>query len=171
MHILIAILGVAVGVGIWLWRARLAARAAIDTADDICAALRRFGYRRKANTNPLDGIEDARLAAAGILAAFANMDGGIGREEIAAIAEECRRTFNTDTTEAEQIGAYGRWLVQQSNNMDEAVRRLARNLETKLSEAEKDQLRDMVERVASIDGGTLSDSQRYTLGQLMRQLN
>ncbi|WP_422369131.1 hypothetical protein [Pelagibius sp.] len=28
----------------------------------------------KANQNPLDGIEDARLAAAGILAAIANMD-------------------------------------------------------------------------------------------------
>jgi len=133
--------------------------------------LRRFGYRRKANTNPLDGIADARLAAAGILCAFANMDGGIGREEIAAIAEECRRSFNTDTTEAEQIGAYGRWLVQQSSNMDEAVRRLARNLETKLSAAEKHQLWGKIDRVAANDGGALSDSPRDTLGQLMRQLN
>lgn len=171
MHILLAILGVAVGVGFWLWRARLAARAAIDTADDIRAAVRRFGYRRKANTNPLDGIEDARLAAAGIMAAFAKMDGEIGREEVAAITEECRRAFHTDAAEAEQICAYGRWLVQQSGNMDEAVRRLGRNLETRLSEAEKNQLMEMIQRVASIEGGELSDGQRYTLGQLARQLN
>ncbi len=174
MHIILALAGVAAVVGVWLWRAHTAARAAgelMDTADDVRAALRRFGYRRKANVNPLDGIDDSRLAATGILAAFANMDGGVGREEIAAIARECAAAFHCDAAEAEQIGAYGRWLIQQSGNMDEAVRRLARNLEGKLTEAEKDQLMEMITRVASIDGGELSDSQRYTLGQLARQLN
>lgn len=174
MHIVLAVLGIAAGVGIWLWRAHMAARAAgelIDTADDIRAALRRFGYRRKANAKPLDGIDDPRLAAAGILAAFANMEDGIGRTEIEAISGECRRAFKVDATEAAQIGAYGRWLVQQSANMDEAVRRLARNLEGKLDEAEKDQLLEMIERVASINDGALTDGQRYTLSQLARQLN
>ena len=173
MHILLILLGIAGGIGIWLWRAHMAARAAgdlVEAADDIRAALRRFGYRRKANTSPLDGLEDSRLAAAGILAAFANMDGGIGREEIAAIAEECRRTFKTDTAEAEQLGAYGRWLAQQSANMDEVVRRLARNLETKLTQEEKSQLMEMIERVASINGGAMTDAQRYTMMQLARQL-
>ena len=174
MHILLALAGIATVVGIWLWRAHTASRAAgelLETADDIRAALRRFGYRRKANVNPLDGIDDPRLAAAGILAAFAKMDGMVGREEIAAIARECGAAFHCETAEAEQIGAYGRWLVQQSANMDEAVRRLARNLEGKLDEAEKDQLMEMIERVASIDGGSLSDGQRSSLGQLARQLN
>lgn len=174
MHIVLAVLGIAAGIGFWLWRAHMAARAAgelMDTADDIRAALRRFGYRRKANASPLDGIDDPRLAAAGILAAFANMEGGIGRAEIEAISAECRRAFQTDAAEAAQIGAYGRWLVQQSANMDEAVRRLARNLEGKLDEAEKDQLMEMIERVASIDDGALTDGQRYTLAQLARQLN
>ncbi|MGF1630450.1 MAG: TerB family tellurite resistance protein [Kiloniellaceae bacterium] len=173
MHIVLAVLAAAVGIGFWIWRIRMAARAASDlleTADDIRAAVRRFGYRRKANVSPLDGIEDVRLAAAGILAAFANMDGGIGRVEIAAIADECRRAFHTEAEEAAQIGAYGRWLVQQSANMDETVRRLARNLETKLTGAEKEQLFGMIERVASIDGGGLSDAQRHTLDSLARQL-
>jgi len=173
MHILLVVLAVAVGVGVWIWRAQMAARAAsdlIDTADDIRAALRRFGYRRKANVNPLDGIDDPRLAAAGILAAFVKMDGDLGREEIAAIARECAAAFHADADEAGQIGAYGRWLVQQSSNMDEAVRRLARNLETKVTAEEREQLLGMIERVASIDGGGLSDAQRYSLDQLARQL-
>ena len=126
MHILIALLGVAVGAGIWIWRLRIAAKATLDTASDIHAAVRRFGYRRKANVNPLDGVEDARLAAAGILAAFANMD--------------------------------------------EVVRRLGRNLETKLDATEKRQLLAMIERVAGVEGGGLSDSQRYALDSLARQL-
>jgi uncharacterized tellurite resistance protein B-like protein len=170
MHILLAALAIAVGVGLWLWRARIAAQAFTDTADDIRAALRRFGHHRTANVHPLDGIEDARLAAAGILAAFANMDGPLGREQIAAIAEECRRAFDVRSEEAEDIGAYGRWLIQQSSNMDESVRRLARNLVPKLTASERRQLLGMVERVASIDGGGLSDSQRYALDNLARQL-
>jgi len=173
MHIVLAVLAAAAGIGFWIWRAHMAARAASDlleTADDIRAAVRRFGFNRKSKGSPLDGIEDARLAAAGILAAFANMDGGLGRAEVAAIAEECRRAFHAEATEAEQIGAYGRWLVQQSANMDETVRRLARNLDTKLTGAEKEQLFGMIERVASIDGGGLSDAQRFTLDSLGRQL-
>jgi len=173
MHILLAVLAAAAGIGFWLWRAHTAARAASDlleTADDIRAAVRRFGFNRKAKGNPLDGIADARLAAAGILAAFANMDGGLGRQEIAAIAEECRRAFHAEAEEAQQIGAYGRWLAQQSANMDETVRRLARNLETKLTGEEKEQLFGMIERVASIEGGGLSDGQRRTLENLARQL-
>lgn len=173
MHIVLAVLAAAAGIGFWIWRARMAARAASDlleTADDIRAAVRRFGYRRKSNTNPLDGIEDARLAAAGILCAFANMDGGIGSAEVTAIAEECRRAFKTEADEATQIGAYGRWLAQQSANMDETVRRLARNLESKLTGEEKEQLFGMIERVASIEGGGLSDGQRRTLENLARQL-
>ena len=88
LAVVLAVLAALAGIGFWIWRAHMAARAASDlleTADDIRAAVRRFGYRRKTNTNPLDGIEDARLAAAGILCAFANMDGGIGSAEIAAI--------------------------------------------------------------------------------------
>lgn len=170
MQILLAILGIAVGVGFWLWRARLAAKATIETADDIRAAVRRFGFNRKAKGNPLDGIEDPRLAAAGILVAVANMDGPPGRDEIAAIAEECRRTFGTGAEEAEQITAYGRWLVQQSANMDEAIRRLARNLVGKLTAEEKGELLAMAERIAGLARGSLSDSQRYTLESLGRQL-
>lgn len=174
MHILLAVLAAAAGIGFWLWRAHMAARAASDlleTADDIRAAVRRFGFNRKAKTSPHDGIPDPRLAAAGILAAFANMNGGIGREEIAAIAEECRRAFGCDRKEAEDIGAYGRWLAQQSPNMDETVRRIGRNLQDMLTAEEKEQLFGMIERVASIDGGGLSDGQRRTLDNLRRQLD
>lgn len=174
MHILLAVLAAAAGIGFWLWRAHMAARAASDlleTADDIRAAVRRFGFNRKAKTSPHDGIADARLAAAGILAAFANMDGGLGREEVAAIAEECRRAFKCDPKDAAQIGAYGRWLAQQSANMDETVRRLARNLQGKLTAEEKEQLFGMIERVASINGGGLTEGQRRTLDAMARQLD
>jgi len=170
VHILLAVLGIAVGIGVWLWRARIAANAVVETADDIRAAVRRFGYHRKSKASPLDGIDDARLAAAGILVAFANMDGALSREEIAAVAAECAQAFEAEAAEAEQIVAYGRWLIQQSANMDEAIRRLARNLETKLTASEKQELLAMAERIAAIEDGGLSGAQRYSLDLLARQL-
>lgn len=174
MHIVLGILGVAGVVLFWIWRLRntaSAARDVVEVADDVRAAVRRFGYRRKANQNPLDGIEDARLAAAGIMAAFANMDGAFSREEITAIKDACRTAFGCEGAEAEQIGAYGRWLVQQSaGNMDEVIRRLARNLVNQLDHVEKHQLLDMVRDIASIEGGGLSDSQLDALERLQRQL-
>jgi hypothetical protein len=54
--------------------------------------------------------------------------------------------------------------------MDEVVRRLGRSLETRLDAAEKRQLLAMIERVGGIEGGGLSDSQRYALDSLARQL-
>lgn len=174
MHILLGVLGV-VGVALfWLWRIRNAAGAArevVDVADDLRAAVRRFGYSRKANQNPLDGIEDPRLAASGILAAFANMDGALSRDEIDGIAGICGGAFGCDAQEADQIGAYGRWLIQQSPaNMDEVIRRLARNLIGTLDAAEKQELLAMVEQAASIDGGGLSETQQDSLERLARQL-
>ena len=174
MHILLGILGVVGVVVFWLWRMRNAATAArdvVEVADDMRAAVRRFGYRRKANQNPLDGIEDPRLAAAGILTAFANMDGALSREEITAIEGACKAAFGCDLAEAEQVAAYGRWLVQQSaGNMDEVIRRLARNLVGKLDREEVRELLALVEEVSGVDGGTLSDAQRDTFERLERQL-
>ena len=174
MHILLGILAVVGGVLFWIWRTQNAATAArdvVEVADDIRAAVRRFGFSRKANQHPLDGIDDPRLAAAGILAAFANMDGALSRDEIAGIAKTCRDAFGCSAHDADQIGAYGRWLIQQSpNNMDEVIRRLGRNLVHKLDEAEKQDLLTMIERVASIEGGGLSDIQADAMERLARQL-
>ncbi|WP_299625485.1 TerB family tellurite resistance protein [Pelagibius sp.] len=174
MHILLGILGV-VGVALfWYWRMRNAATAArevVEIADDMRAAVRRFGYRRKANQNPLDGIEDPRLAAAGILAAFANMDGALSREEIDAIDEACGKAFACSAEDARQIGAYGRWLVQQSaGNMDEVIRRLARNLIGQLTAEERGQLLATIREIAEIEDGALSDAQEDSFRRLEHQL-
>ena len=59
------LMALAAGVGVWMYRARNAAEAAqsvFDMASDAKAAARRFGYRRKTNTSPLDTVDDPRLS-------------------------------------------------------------------------------------------------------------
>ena len=174
MHILAGLLAVAGIVFFVLWRLRNAAAAAqdvIEVADDVRAAMRRFGFRQEAHQNPLDGIEDPRIAAAGILAAFAYMDSAFSQAEIAGIEAACAEAFDCDAEEARHLCAYGRWLVQQSQgNMGEVIRRLARNLEGRLTAQERRQLLGMVETLARIDGGEFSEAQEDSYRRLEQQL-
>ncbi len=169
MHILIGILTLVGGIAFWVWRTRNAASVArefIDVADDARAALRRFGYRRVAGKHPLDVVEDSRLAAAGILVAFAKMDGDYTREQMKVIQEECARVFEASDKDAEQMTAYGRWLAHQLANPDEVIRRLSRGLAKSLSNAQSQELLVMAERVAAVEGDGPSDEQSLALKRL-----
>lgn len=174
MHIFLGFLAV-IGFAIyWIWKIRNAAAVAkdvVEVADDVRAAVRRFGYRRHADQHPLDAVEDPRLAAAGILAAIAKMDGDYTREQMTMIQNECIRVFEASSKEAEDFAAGGRWLAQQLSNPDEVIRRLARKLSGTLAPAESTQLLAMVERVASVEGDGVSDPQRLAhklLSEILR---
>lgn len=175
MHILAGILLIA-GVAIfWMWRIRNASilfREAVYAVEEAFLALRRFGFRRKVNRNPLDHVADPRVAAAGILAAFANMDSALCQEEIAGIERVCRRAFSCGAEEARDLGIHGRWLIQNSEaNMGEVIRRLTRSLAGRLDPAEKRQLAEMVAEVARIESGRISPSQQAALDQMVRRLS
>lgn len=173
MHILLGLIAIIGGIVFWIWRIRNAAtvaREVVDVAGDVQAAVRRFGYRRHADKHPLDVVEDPRLAAAGILAAIAKMDGDYTREQIMTIQNECARVFEATPKDAEDFASYGRWLAQQLSNPDEVVRRLSRGLSGTLGPAERAQFLEMVERVAVVEGGGVSDPQRLAHKQLSETL-
>lgn len=175
MHILAGVLVIAGIALFWLWRIRTASilfREAVNALEEGILALRRLGFRRKVNRNPLDHVDDPRVAAAGILVAFANMDGALCQEEIAGIERVCRRAFSCSAEEARDLGIHGRWLIQNSEaNMGEVIRRLTRCLAGRLDPAEKRQLAAMVEEIARIEGGQISPSQQAALDQMVRQLS
>ncbi|WP_157231003.1 TerB family tellurite resistance protein [Kiloniella laminariae] len=169
MHILLAVLGALGGLAYFIWRVRAtttAARDVIEAADDIRSAARRFGYQRKLKANPLDDVEDNRLVAAAIMAAFARMDGDYTREQLEAIHAECQKTFAATAKEAEEITGQARWLMEQASNRDEAIRRLSKNLRSSLTDMEKRDLLAMVERIARIEGDSLRDLQKEALARL-----
>lgn len=174
MHILLGLAAVVGGIVFWIWRMKTTASAAkevIEVADDVRAAVRRFGYRRSADKNPLETVDDPRLAAVGVLASVAKMDGDYTREQMTAIQEECARVFAASNKDAEQIAAYGRWLAQQSDNPEEVIRRLTGCLSKSLGPAERQEFLGMVERVSAVEGGGASDAQILVQRRLSETLS
>ncbi|WP_421780862.1 hypothetical protein [Kiloniella litopenaei] len=173
MHILLGVVAVLGGIAFFIWRVRSTAEAArdvVEAVDDIRATARRYSHSRKTKANPLENVEDNRVAAATILAAFARMDGDYTREQLVAIKDECKRVFNTSEEEAVEITGQSRWLMEQTANVDEAIRRLSRVLRRALDVEEKKQLLTMVTYISTIEGGQMSEAQEHGLSQLSRQL-
>jgi uncharacterized tellurite resistance protein B-like protein len=129
MPTLIALLGILAAAGFWYYRLRAARDAASDLLDvtsDVRNAARRLGFRRQANRHPADCIEDPRLAAMGVVAAIAELDGPHTRDEIDQMVVEAQVTFRVDKREADEIVAFGRWIATQCGTRAEAVRRLSK---------------------------------------------
>ena len=166
------ILAAAAAIGLWMYRAERAsdaARTVLDMAGDAKAAARRFGYRRRTKSHPLDDIDDPRLSAAGMLVSIAKLDGDLSREQIDRITRECVETFEVDAAEGADMTAFGRWLAQQGEP-EEVMRRLARGLRDKMTPEQHESLYAMFARVASIEGGAPSERQTLAFDVVKRTL-
>jgi hypothetical protein len=150
---LVAVAGIAY---LWFWRARNAAQAAselMDAANDVRLAARRFGFRRKRDTHPVDGIDDARVAGAGLVMALL-MEGGVIRDDRrrAALAQMLS-VFDTDHPEAEELATLGQWLVGQCASAPAAFTRLAKKLDQLAGAEVFPDLQRMITAVFIQDGG------------------
>ncbi len=173
MPYLIALLGVIGAIGVWWWRirmAKVALGAAVDAAKDVRLAARRFGFKNKTNAHPADAVEDPRLAAAGIIAAVAEMDGPLGRAELDTLMLECRRVFGVPADEAMDMVSFGRWVAGQCGTPDEAVRRLLKIVRAKAGPDALPDLLAMMETVAKSDGAELTERQTEAMAQAKRVL-
>jgi uncharacterized tellurite resistance protein B-like protein len=154
MHI-IAILGAVLGVALLiLFRMQQAANAArdiADAADEARGLFRRWGWRRKQLRSPLDAIEDAREAAAAMMVAVAQSDGGITERERAAITAEMGSRFGATERQAGELLARARWLVQDRTDAGEVFRRLTPLILRTCGPTERSDLIEMLEAVARAD--------------------
>lgn len=171
MHIVIAALTVIGVVAVWIWRARAAAQASrdiVEAADDVRAVIRRHGFQRKSGRHPAETVEDPRLAAAGMMAAMARLDGALTEKQINALRVECRASFRVSQVEADEIAAYGRWLADQSKDPDDSLRRLGRVLRAIAPREAQEDMIAMLTRVASAEGGAPSDVQAAAIERVRR---
>jgi len=173
MPILITIIGAISAALFWYYRMKDANQAAhelMDVANDVRLAARRFGYKRRTKTHPIDTVDDARLAAAGIVSAIASMSGYLEKAQIEEMAAQFKTTFDTSPKEAVEIATFGRWIAAQSNSNSEALRRLSKRLfELAGSDALPD-LIPMIDAVLEADPGSRGPDEEDALRMVHRHL-
>ncbi len=158
MPILITFLGLLAAAGYWYFRIRDAGgtvRDLADAANDVRLAARRFGFKRRANVHPIDCIEDARMAAAGITLAVAEMDGALTQAEIQTATIQFQSVFDVNKTDAEELVTFGRWIAAQSGTKSEGVRRMSKRLLGLAGAEAGSDLVKLVTAVGTADGSTL----------------
>lgn len=173
MHILLGLLGALGAAMVWYWRMKMAREAAgelVGAANDVRLAIRRFGYKRRHKTHPADCVDDARLAAAGIVAAIAGMDAPLSQREIDRLTAEAGAVFGVAPAEAVDIAAFGRWVAGQCNSPEEAVRRLTRVVRDKAGVEAGPDLLAMAEAVSTADGAPMDTREADALAAIRRGL-
>lgn len=170
MPIALTILAALTAAYVWYLRmsaARDAAETLVEAANDVRLAARRFGFRRKMNVHPADSVDDARIAAIGIVSATAQMDRSWDRDMSDLIVRQAQSIFDVGLAEAEELTILGKWLAEQSATKHEIVRRLSKRLATLAGPEALPDLERMVAAVTSRDGG-LSENVEEALTTIRR---
>jgi hypothetical protein len=125
----------------------------------------------------LDGIDDVRIAAAGVIAVFARMgsgrnlaDGMLSDDQRDIVEAQCRNLFQVGFAEAENLAAYGCQLARQSSSVDDLLGFLAGGLQHTLNRDEKQRLLAAARHTAVALDGAPSQQHQQALGQLTRLL-
>lgn len=133
MHILLALAGLATAAYFIVIRARTGAEVAtelIDMAADVRAAARRFGFRRRTNQHPVDGVDDPNLAIGALATAFLELDDLPTADQRTALDLSLRKHLDVDGGTAQEIAVLSRWLVESCTGPAAAFPRLAKRLRT-----------------------------------------
>lgn len=129
MHIVLGLIGLATAAYFLIIRARNGAEMAtelLDVADDVRAAARRWGFRRRQARHPVDEVDDARLALAGVGSAFIALDDLPTADARTRLSASLSRHLDLNAKDAHELVILGQWLVEQSGGPTSALPRLAR---------------------------------------------
>ena len=88
MHIILGLVAILGAVGLVLWRLHMASEAAkglAETASDVKGFLRKRKWQKKLANDPLQLVDDSRVAATIMMIALAQHDGAVTQAEQSAI--------------------------------------------------------------------------------------
>ncbi len=169
MPYIIALLGLIGAAFFWINRARNAADATREltgVAQDVMAAARRFGFRRKLNTHPVDGLEDPDVAMAAAGIAFLELGGLPTAEQQDALIVSLQHQLGQSHNKAEEALILGRWLVAECGGAQPGLTRLTRRLFKMKGAASFEPLMAILKDVAAGGRGAVSDRQREALAEI-----
>ncbi|NJM82824.1 MAG: hypothetical protein HC844_10255 [Tabrizicola sp.] len=171
MPYIIALLGLIGAAYLFVMRARMAADAAREltgVAQDVLSAARRFGFRRKLNSHPVESLEepDVAIAAAGI--AFLELGGLPTAEQQDALVRSLQSHLGQSYDRAEESVVLGRWLVTESGGASPGLTRLTRRLHKMKGTASFEPLMAVLRDVAAAGRGGMSVKQKEAIDEIGR---
>ncbi|SMR72799.1 hypothetical protein SAMN04488030_1543 [Aliiroseovarius halocynthiae] len=166
---ILGLLGTLIVAGIF-WYVRN--RGAVGTVEDVVElagearrAPRRMRFKRQANIHPVQQCEHPDELVAAYAAAFMEMDGLPSRDAQQASVASLSRLYNTTLQDAEELQAYGRWLMAECGTPEQAIARLGKRLYKLDGSGSFNNLMSVVSDITTASGG-LSARQKEALGQI-----
>lgn len=172
MQFLVPLLAAIAGVGVLLWRLNAAADAAkglAETAGDVHGFFRRRRWQQKLMQDPLDAVDDPRMAATAMMVAIAQNDGALTEREHIAICKNLETLFDAKPPLNEEMLAQARWIVSENRDIDNTLRKMLNIIRTKCGPKEIAELFEMLDSVASANGKAL-DTERRAIDTLKRSV-
>ena len=97
-------------------------------AADVAAAARRFGFRRRGTSHPVENLEDAEVGIAGAGTSFLELGGMPSLEAQAALVRSLQMRLDMAHDKAQGAMVLGRWLVTESQGPQPGFSRLVRKI-------------------------------------------
>jgi len=169
MHIIIAILG-ALAAAFWAFTHFMnAANQGREAVGEVRGVIRRGKWNRRVDQRLIENLSDPREAAAVLLYQIAAYDGAVTDRQAAHIVGEMQKAFEANEETAQGLYAFGRMAVGEINDAGNNVRKILRPVIDVCTDVEKQQLVDLLERTAEIEG-PLADIQRRLIAEARRVL-
>ena len=131
MPFVVAALAALAAVYFFVMRARNAAEMTtelLDVADDMRTAARRFGFRRRHESHPVDSVNDPNLALTTVAVAYMELHGLPTEDTKSSLLKALQRELNVDLKEAEELSVLGRWLMNECRGAAPAIARASKRL-------------------------------------------
>jgi uncharacterized tellurite resistance protein B-like protein len=150
MPFLIAVLGVLGAAALWWYRMKAmndAAREVAEVVGRVQGNIRRKKLRKQAALSPLTAIDDPVVAAATLITAIVSEDGPVlPRRE--AIIREVISQIAAGPKKTDEAVVYAKWAASQIDDTTIVIDKLAPFLRERLDPNERDDLLQMLNRVA-----------------------
>ncbi|TPI30381.1 hypothetical protein FJW08_14800 [Mesorhizobium sp. B3-2-1] len=150
MPFLIAVLGVLGAAALWWYRMKAmndAAREVADVVGRVQGNIRRKKLRKQAALSPLTAIDDPVVAAATLITAMVSEGGPVLPQREAVIREVISQIADGQKKTDEAV-VYAKWAASQIDDTTIVIDKLAPFLRERLDPNERDDLLQMLNRVA-----------------------
>ncbi|PTE08008.1 hypothetical protein [Mesorhizobium helmanticense] len=150
MPFLIAVLGLLGAAAFWWYRMKAmndAAREVADVVGRVQGNIRRKKLRKQAALSPLTAIDDPVVAAATLITAIVSENGPVLPEREAIIRSVISEIADTKKKMDEAV-VYAKWAASQIDDTTIVIDKLAPFLRERLDVTERNDLLQMVNRVA-----------------------